>query len=256
MNTEESTSQAPYRWESVRVGSLGGGLLVCDVTAFSDWGGAVYGRDFELDSGCDYARAWSALHPEDDELEAASVRFGHQEEHTGLVWETDGDASAEIACARTPGGPDTDDDSFLIMRAWIPTDRTSAPRRYAARAVGDEQCVGQLNLRSGRAVVVGAAVSADETGSYATPREREAAIQALARLRPPIQLNLDGQRGLGTVLWVKPGTYRVTCGWHEGTRGRYMTEDEINETAVSYADDDWSCRWVRFTWFGESTAVK
>ncbi|MFK0215374.1 hypothetical protein [Streptomyces sp. NPDC090298] len=239
----------------MRVGSLGGGLLVCDIGAFSEWGGAVYDRDFELDPTCDHARAWSALHPDDDDLEAASVRFGSDQEHAGLVWDTDGDCAAEIAYGRSPQAPAGDDDSFLIMRSWIPTGRTDAPRRYAARAVDEEQDAGRLTLRSGRAVVVGSAVNADETGSYATPQEREASIQALARLHPPVQLHLDDQRGLGTVLWVKPGTYRVTCGWHDGARGRYMSEEEINGPARTSADDDWSCRWVRFTWSGASAAV-
>ncbi|MFE2012936.1 hypothetical protein [Streptomyces sp. NPDC059491] len=256
MSTEDSRSQAQYVWESVRVGSLGGPLLVCDVEAFSDWGGAVYDRDCELDPACDYARAWSAIHLDDDDLEAAFVRFGSHEEHVGLIWETDGDGTAEIAYARSRKSPAGGDDSLLITRSWIPAGRTDAPRRHAARAVSEEQEVGQLTLRSGRAVVVATAVNAHETGSYATPQEREASIQALARLNPPVQLNLDDQLGLGAVLRVEPGTYRVTCGWHEGTRGRYMPEEEIHGPPRSYGDDDWSCRWVRFTCIGESTAAK
>ncbi|MFD8210688.1 hypothetical protein ACFV2S_30340 [Streptomyces sp. NPDC059695] len=255
MSTEDSRAQVRYIWESVRVGSLGGSLLVCDVEGFSDWGGAVYDADFELDPACDYARAWSAIHRDDDDLEAVLVRFGSHGEHAGLIWEMDGDGIAEIACARSRRGA-AGGDGFLIMRSWIPAGGTDAPRRHAARAVGGELEVGRLTLRSGKVVVVGAAVNADETGSYATAQEREASIQALARLNPPVQLHLDGQRGLGTVLWVEPGTYRVTCGWHEGTRGRYMSEEEIQGPARSYAEDDWSCRWVRFTRSGEPTAAE
>ncbi|MFJ2060057.1 hypothetical protein ACIOMM_29495 [Streptomyces sp. NPDC087908] len=238
-------------WESFRVGSLGGPLLVCDLEAFSDWGGAAYDSDLELDPACDHARAWSAVHPDNDDLEAAFVRFGEDEAHGGLVWDTDGDGAAEIAHARSRRSPADSDDHFLVMRSWIPAGRTDAPRRHAARAVNEEQKVGQLAVRSGRVVVVATGVDADETGSYATPREREASLRALGRLNPPVQLHLEDQRGLGTVLWVRPGTYRVTCGWHEGARGRYMPEEEMNGPLRSYADDDWSCRWVRFTWCGE-----
>ncbi|MFL9684780.1 hypothetical protein [Streptomyces sp. KL110A] len=235
-------------WESVRVGSLGGPLLVCEVDSFSDWGGAVHSPDCELDPACDYARAWSAVHPDDDDLEAAFVCFGEHGEHAGLIWEMDREGSAEVAYARYRNVPAGEDDNFLIMRSWIPDGRTDAPRRRAAGApAAEEQEVGELELLSGRVVVVWAAVNAHETGSYATPQERAASIKALARLNPPVQLNLDGQLGLGTVLWVKPGTYRVTCGWHEGTRGQYMSEEEMYGPAQSYADDDWSCRWVRFT---------
>ncbi|MFJ8295270.1 hypothetical protein ACIQ9R_05300 [Streptomyces sp. NPDC094447] len=251
MRTEDSRPQAPYTWEAARVGSLGGPLLVCDLEAFSDWGGAAYGADYELDPACDHARAWSAVHPDDDDLEAAFVRFGDHEEHVGLVWEMDGDGAAEVAHARSRRGAAGGDDNFLIMRSWIPAGRTDAPRRHAVRAESEERAVGQLTVRSGRVVVVATGVDADETGSYATPQEREASIRALGRLNPPVQLNLDGQLGLGTVLWVKPGTYRVTCGWHEGKRGRYMPEEEMYGPLQSYADEDWSCRWVRFTWTGE-----
>ncbi|MEU9891261.1 hypothetical protein [Sphaerisporangium sp. NPDC051011] len=247
MSNEDSRPQSTYVWESATVRCLGGPLLVCEVDSFSDWGGAVHSPDYELDPACDYARAWSAVHPDDDDLEAAFVRFGEHKEHAGLIWEMDREGSAEIAYARYQKGLVGDDDNFL-MRSWIPHGRTDAPRRRAAGAsAAEEQEVGELELRSGRVVVVWAAVNAHETGSYATPQERAASIKALARLNPPVQLNLDGQGGLGTVLWVRPGTYRVTCGWHEGTRGQYMSTEEMYGPAQSYADDDWSCRWVRFT---------
>ncbi|WP_405605288.1 hypothetical protein OG741_37375 [Streptomyces sp. NBC_01410] len=248
MSNEDSRSQSTYVWESTTVGSQGGPLLVCEVNSFSDWGGEVHSPDYELDTACDYSRAWSALHPSDDDLEAAFVRFGDHEEHAGLIWEMDGEGSAEIAYARRQNGPADNDDAFLLMRSWTPRNRTDAPRRRAAGAsVAEEEEVGELELRSGRVVVVWAAVGANETGSFATPQERAASLSALARLNPPVQLNLDHILGLGTVLWVKPGTYRVTCGWHEGTRGRYMSEEEMYGPPQSYADDDWSCRWVRFT---------
>ncbi|MHC5905569.1 hypothetical protein ACVNF4_16955 [Streptomyces sp. S6] len=78
----------------------------------------------------------------------------------------------------------------------------------------EELEMGELQLPSGRAVVVWAA-------------EQEA--------------------GTGAVLGIEPGTYRVTCGWREGTRGRYLPEAETYGPPRPYADDDWSCRWVRST---------
>lgn len=246
MSNEDPRSQPTYVWESITVGSQGGPLLVCEADSFSDWGGAAHSPDYELDPACDYARAWSAVHPSDDDLEAAVVRFGDHEEHGGLIWEMDGEGSAEVAYARRHNGSLGNDDTFLLMRSWVP--RTHAPRRRAAGAsVAEEEHVGDIELRSGRVVVVWATVGAHETGSFATPQERAASLGALARMIPPVQLNVDGQGGLGTVLWVKPGAYRVTCGWHEGTRGRYMSAEEMHGPARSYADDDWSCRWVRFT---------
>ncbi|MFE7131866.1 hypothetical protein ACFVIM_13475 [Streptomyces sp. NPDC057638] len=248
MSNEDPRSRPPYVWQSAQVNSLGGPLLVCGLDAFPDWGGAVHDTGGALDPACDYARAWSALHPDDDDLDAAFTGFGDHRQHTGLIWEMDGEGSAEIARARRPATPAGGDDHFLIMRSWIPRGRTNAPRRRAAGASpAEEQHVGELELPSGRAVVVWAAVNADETGSYASARERAASLKALARLNPPVPLHLDGQQGLGTVLWVRPGTYRVTCGWHQGTRGQYMPQEEPHGPAPSATDDDWSCRWVRFT---------
>ncbi|MFI1168620.1 hypothetical protein ACH4UM_34910 [Streptomyces sp. NPDC020801] len=242
MSNDGSGSRPAYVWSSATVGSEGGPLLVCAADAFSNWGGAVHGTDYELDPACDYARAWSAVHPcdDDDELEAAFVRFGDRREHGGLIWEMDGEGSAEIALAG--------DDGFLLMRSWVPRDRTNAPHRRAAGAsAAEEEEVGVLELRSGQVVVVWAAVGANEIGSFVTPQENDSSLSALTRLNPPVQLNLDHRLGVGTVLWVKPGTYRVTCGWHEGTRGRYMPEEEWYGSPQPSADDDWSCRWVRFT---------
>lgn len=240
-----------YIWESATVGALGGPLLVCEFDPFSDWGGAVHGPDYEPNPACDFARALSAVHPDDDDLEAAFARFGDHEKHVGLIWETDREGSAKIAYARYQNAPYGDDDNFLIMRSWVP--RTDAPRRRAAGvSAAEEQEVGELELRSVRVVVVWAAVMAHETGLYATWQERAASLDALARLNPPVQLNLDHQLGLGTVLWVKSGTYRATWGLDEGTRGRYLPEEEMYKPPQPNADDDWSCRRVRFTRSGES----
>ncbi|MET8983524.1 hypothetical protein ABZX85_48995 [Streptomyces sp. NPDC004539] len=194
-----------HTWQSTTVGSEGGPLLVCEADAFPEWGGALHDSAYTLDPACDYARAWSAVHPSDDDLEAAFVRFGAHGQHTGLVWEMDGEGSAEIAYG--PAG------TFLLTRSWLPRDRRDAPRRRAAGASpAQETEVGELQLPGGRAVVVWAA-----------------------------------EQAAGAVLRVEPGTYRVTCGWHEGTRGRYLPQEEMYGPPRPYADDDWSCRWVRFT---------
>ncbi|MGV9310615.1 hypothetical protein ACWDR0_00275 [Streptomyces sp. NPDC003691] len=252
MINDVSGSRSAYLWESATVASLGGPLLVCAADAFAAWGGAVYDADYELDPACDYARAWAAVHPDDDDLEAAFVRFGESGEHGGLVWEMDGEGTAEIACAGPAEG--SGEDGFLIVRSWIRPGRTDAPRRRAAGASPEEeQEAGELELPGGRAVVVWAAADARETGSYPPPDADADAdgdgdtdragvpVGTLSRLR------LDGQEGIGAVLRVAPGTYRVTHGWHEGTRGRYLPADEAHGPARAYADDDWSCRWVRFT---------
>jgi hypothetical protein len=54
-----------------------------------------------------------------------------------------------------------------------------------------------------------------------------AVLRAAADLHPPVQLNQRGMLGIGTLVRVAPGTYRVACGAHE--------------------EEDWSCRWARFT---------
>ncbi|MFJ1708061.1 hypothetical protein [Kitasatospora sp. NPDC088346] len=199
MSNEESRSRSAFSWESTTVGSLGGPLLVCAADAFAAWGGAVHDADYELDPACDYARAWSAVHPDDDDREAAFVRFGDRDEHAGLVWEMDGEGSAAVAYGRSGDGSGSDADGLLLMRTWVPRGRADAPRRRAAGAsVAGEEQVGALELRTGRVVVAWAAVAASEAGPFATPQD------------------VDHFAGLHAVLRVRPGTYRVTCGWHEG----------------------------------------
>ncbi|MEU9336794.1 hypothetical protein AB0D49_27125 [Streptomyces sp. NPDC048290] len=246
----DSPARTAYMWTSSTVGSLGGPLLVCDLAAFPEWGGAVHDSAYALLPGCDYARALAAVHTDDDDLEAALLGFGDGTEHVGLVWEMDGEGRAEVALSPSRGAAagGSESDGFLLLRSWLPSGRSAAPRRRAAGAsAAEESDMGEVVFPSGRAVVAWAAVGADETGSYATPQERAATLGALARLHPPVPLNVDGQVGLGTVLWVTPGTYRVTCGGHEGTRGRYMSQEEQYGAQWSSVDDDWSCRWVRFT---------
>ncbi|MET8830125.1 hypothetical protein ABZX40_32500 [Streptomyces sp. NPDC004610] len=252
MNSEAAPSPRPaYNWTSATVASPGGPLLICAADSFAAWTGAVYDSAYDLDPACDYARAWSAVHPDDDDLEAAFVAFGDNGAHRGLVWEMDGEGTAEIArtAVRRRSGPGDGDDGFLIARSWIPRGSTPAPRRRAAGASpAEERETGELRLRGGRVVVAWAGLNADETGAYADARERAESIAALARLNPPVALNTDDQVGLGTILRVRPGTYRVTYGWHEGTRGRYMpSEESQGPVRRQYKDDDWSCRWVRFT---------
>ncbi|GII90140.1 hypothetical protein Ssi02_03710 [Sinosporangium siamense] len=124
------------------------------------------------------------------------------------------------------------------------------PRRHAAGAsAAEERATGELEIHSGHVIVVWAAVGAHENdiGSFAAPQEGAASLQALTRLNPPIQLNLGHILGVGTVLSAKPGTYRVTCGWPNGARGRRMPGEERCGSTLPAADDGWSCFWVRFT---------
>ncbi len=226
MSNEAPAPPTAFHWPpSARVNSLGGPLLICDADAFPDWGGAGPDPYQDLDPACDYLRAWTAVHPDDDDLDTATVRFGPERQHTALIWETDGEASAEIALA-------ADSAAFLVMRSWIP--RTwDGPRRRAARALpAEEQPAGTLDLPGGRAVVAWAAVAAADTRP--APEGRTATH---------LSLDVDGTSRIGAVLHVAPGAYRVTYGEQEGVRGRYLPAD----TPFASADDDWSCRWVRFT---------
>ncbi|MEV7289596.1 hypothetical protein AB0O01_34455 [Streptomyces sp. NPDC093252] len=252
MNSEAAPRPRPaLGWTPATVASPGGPLLICAADAFAAWTGAAHDAAYDLDPGGDYARAWSAVHPDDDDLEAAIVDFGEHGQHRGVIWEMEGEGTAEIAqTTRTahrreaPGA-----DSFLITRSWIPRGSTPAPRHRAAGASpAEERGTGELHLPGGRVVVAWAGLDADGTGSYADARERAESIAALARLNPPVALHREDQAGLGTILRVTPGTYRVTHGWHEGTRGRYMPSEEAQgPVRKQYEDDDWSCRWIRFT---------
>lgn len=213
-----------YSWVA-RMGGEGAPLLVCDADAYAAWGGAVLSPDYELDPGCDFSRANAVLHPEDDELEAALVRFGADDEHTGLLWEMDGPGAADVA---------TGDDGFLIMRSWVRD--SEAPRRFVTgpAARGRETPVADLVIGSGHLAVVWAPVGAAEFSPFEELRAGDS----------PVRLDLDHILGVGTLLRIRPGTYRATCGWHDGTRGRYAPSAETDHSGD--ADDDWSCRWIRF----------
>ncbi|MFD8598205.1 hypothetical protein ACFV1L_24695 [Kitasatospora sp. NPDC059646] len=241
MSNEASAPPTALHWPpAARVNSLGGPLLVCDARSFPDWGGAGPDPHQDLDPAGDYVRAWTAVHPDDDDLDAATVRFGTERQHTALIWETDGEATAEIALPAHQDGPA---DTFLLMRSWIP--RTwDAPRRRAARArPAEERPAGVLDLPTGRAVIAWAAVAASETRPAAdtpTPDARHLA------------LDTDGTSRIGAVLHLAPGTYRVTVGEHEGDRGRYLPAAEHDSPPSAFADNDWSCRWIRFARTGPS----
>ncbi|MFE3202509.1 hypothetical protein [Embleya sp. NPDC059237] len=93
----------------------------------------------------------------------------------------------------------------------------------AVRAATRETAAGDLRIRGDRVVVVWAAAAARENdiGPW-----------------PP------------TVLSARPGWYAVTCGWHEGARGRYMSEAEIHTPSPPSAEEDWSCFWIRLIFSG------
>ncbi|MFE2865641.1 hypothetical protein [Embleya sp. NPDC059259] len=203
---DASTPQRTYSWSPSTASTLGGPLLICDADAFPYWSGAVHRPDYELDPTCDYARAMSAA----DDADAAVIRFGDHHEHTGLIWDLDGEGTAEIATA---------DDGFLLVRSWIPLGRTQAPRRRAATAAAtQEPAAGDLHIRGDHIVVVWAAAAAHETNIGPWPP---------------------------TMLSAEPGTYKVTCGWHEGARGRYMPEAEIHTPSPRSVEEDWTCFWIR-----------
>lgn len=212
--------QPAFTWVA-RVGSEGGPLLVCDAEAFAAWGGAVLSPDYELDPACDLARANAVLYPsDDDEFDAGLVRFGDNDEHTGLVWEMDGPGTAEVAASG---------DSLLVMRSWVRN--TDAPRRFAAgpAARTAETSVADLVLTSGHVVVVWAPAGAAHVGPFTTAST---------------SLDLDHMRGVGALTQLRPGRYEVACGSHTGARGRYAPEAEQYGPPVVGNDDDWSCRWI------------
>ncbi|WP_113704958.1 hypothetical protein [Nonomuraea lactucae] len=239
--------QPRYVWLA-KVGCEGGPLLVCEVDAFAAWGGAVLTPEYELDPGCDLSRANAVLYPSDEEeFETGLVRFGADDQHTGLVWEMDGQGLAEVA---TSG-----DDGFLVMRSWVRN--TDAPHRYAAgpAARNKETPTAELDLQTGRVAVVWAPVGATEVGPFSTIEETTAGLRALTEQDSPVKLDLDDLRGVGTLLRVRPGRYQVSRGLHEGTRGRYAPFEEQYGPPVPGNDDDWSCRWIRFARSGGEAAV-
>lgn len=99
----------------------------------------------------------------------------------------------------------------------------------------------EIELRSGRVAVVWVPVGADEIGEFRSTGERAAALHALAGLHPRVHINLDAILRVGTLLRVRSGTYRASCGAHDGAQGRYAP------AAGQPADGDWSCRWIRCT---------
>jgi hypothetical protein len=93
-----------FRWVA-RVGSEGGPLLVCAADAFTAWTGAIFDDDWELDPACDLARANAVLYADDDERDAAPIRFGPDGQSAGVIWEMEGAGIAEIAVAgSSPAG--------------------------------------------------------------------------------------------------------------------------------------------------------
>ncbi|GIE76781.1 hypothetical protein Aph02nite_27310 [Actinoplanes philippinensis] len=211
----------PYRWVA-RVAGEGGPLLVCEAGAFADWTGAVHDEDWRLDPACDLARAEAVLYADDDEAEAGLLPFGPSGRHTGLIWEMEGGGVAEIA---TAGGA-----SLLIMRSWVDRD-DDGPRDHVTGAAARDQerpLPGDLDLPSGRVAVVWAAAPAAEV----------AAPPADAALDPPVRLSLPGILGVGAMLALRPGRYRVSHGSHDGAAGRFAP-------AGRPGDGDRSCRWVR-----------
>ncbi|MFF6973970.1 MULTISPECIES: hypothetical protein [Streptomyces] len=237
MSDSAPGSRPAYTWTSATVNSLGGPLLVCEADAFAHWGGAEHGPGGEPDPACDYGRALSAV----DDEETGFIRFGDRGEHKGLLWDMEGEGTAEVALSA---------DGFLLLRSWLPQGGTAAPRRRAAGASPAEETeVGDLELPGGRVVVAWAAAGSRENdiGSFADPGERAAALRALARLHPPVPLHLDHVLHVGALLSTEPGIYRVSSGWHEGTRGRSMPAEERHGPPRAAGDDDWSCLWVRFS---------
>ncbi|MFI6582702.1 hypothetical protein [Embleya sp. NPDC050493] len=100
--------------------------MLCDADAFAYWGGAIHRPAHELDPACDYARAMSAV----DDADAAVISFGAHHEHTGLIWDLEGEGTAEIAAAA---------DGLLLVRSRVPLGRTQAPRRRAATAPATQE---------------------------------------------------------------------------------------------------------------------
>jgi hypothetical protein len=208
-----------------KVGCEGGPLLVCDASAFAAWGGAVLDEDYELDPACDLHRANAVLYPTDDEeYEAGFVHFGPSGARAGLVWEMDGAGVAEVAAG---------DGGLLVMRSWVRN--TDAPHRYVTgpAAPRRELPVGDLDVPGGRLAVVWAPVGAAEAGPL--PPDG------------PATLDLDHIHGVGALLPVRPGRYRVSRGSLHGTRGQYAPLEEQYGPPVAGNDDDWSCRWLRLT---------
>jgi hypothetical protein len=161
----------------------------------------------------DYARACEAL-----EEDAAVVTFGPGGSCRGLVWELEGAGTADIAQGR---------DGFLLMRSRIDEEGKfeSTARDWALRSTDEEEEVAAASFPSGCVAVVWAPVAASDvtaktSASVAIP------LREAAHLQPPLQLAQPGIAGVGLLLRVTPGTYRVMCGAHE--------------------DDEWSCRWARF----------
>jgi hypothetical protein len=161
----------------------------------------------------DYARACEAL-----KGDAAVVTFEPGGSSRGLVWELEGAGTADIAQGRA---------SFLVMRSWLDSEGKfeDAARDCALRSTDEEQEIAAVTFPSGRVAIVWAPVSSSDV-TATTSTSVAVPLREVANTSEAVQLNQPGIVGVGLLLHVTPGTYRVTCGTHE--------------------DDEWSCRWARF----------
>ncbi|EDY52412.1 hypothetical protein [Streptomyces clavuligerus] len=215
--------------------SLGGPLFVCGVDAFAHWGGAAHGPTGEQQPGRDFARAMAAV----DDLEAAFVRFGDGEEHTGFLWETEGEGTAEVALA---------DDGLLLLRSPVPPGRAELPRRHAAGASAAEEREWGGSSPSTAAMSWSPGRRWARTRTTWLVRDSPGASRGAARPHPaePAGPAPSGPcLGVGTVLPLGPGTYRVTGGWHRAPRVPSASGEGARGSSSS--DGGWNCSWVRFT---------
>jgi len=174
----------------------------------------------------DYARACEALTEE-----VAFLTIG---DAPALVWELEGSGTASIG---------RENDGLLLIRTWLGAEGEEneqaaerAARDHATKASEeDEEAAGTIRLSSGYVAVVWAPVAAaDVAGAGDNADEIMRALRSTAG-KPPAELSANGMHGVGSLVRLPPGEYRVS-------HGVYETEDEDEDEDYSYR-----CRWLRLS---------
>jgi hypothetical protein len=197
-----------------RIYSEGDPILVADVEDYPSWGGEGDPGDESAYLGSDYRRALTGL----GRADAAVVRFGpNHDPAAAVLWTAHGGGGVDIAVL---------DDGFLLLRTWLDADQPdishAAARRRALTATGTEPGA-EVTFGTGRLMVICASTCLADL----EPATDVQTLRQVAGTDPAVGLDGSAWCGVGTVLQVSPGTYRVACAEHQ--------------------EPSWTARWARFT---------
>ena len=183
----------------------------------------------ELAPKSEYDAAWQA-HPDE---ECWTHAFG--KDARALFWDIEGAGCADV-------GVSADGGEIVLVRSWLSgeddteAEEEAAVRAHVSRPRKGEKPGGEVELPTGKAVLVWSPIAPFQL-------EGVSGLDALLALgdEGPSRLDTELIEGVGTVVRVKPGRYRVTL----------SSTDEEGEAAGEEATErPWSCRWCRLTWIG------